>query len=222
MSTTTLFVEHLLIGIQATVWLSLLLLSILGIPSPSIRTVFSTEWITVPVSLAIIYPLGIFVDNLADYLLKRTFLPRIRKVVYQREGCHLDSLTAMKVIVRSKDVFVTNYLNYIMIRMRLARSTTLNFLLISLALVLFTILRLSTQLPNTYLRLVLTEIMVGVGLSFAAFATWWNIASTFERQKIRAYRLQVSPGNRACAFVQETDTAREISIQQGEVRDGSL
>ena len=69
MNTTSVLVEHLLSGVQAMVWFTLLTLSIFGFDWINPEKFKGFETLSSFVLLAITYPLGIFIDNLSDILL---------------------------------------------------------------------------------------------------------------------------------------------------------
>lgn len=71
MSTTEVLFEHLLGGIQAIIWVSLIILSALGIEWIDFENIKNFNYAFSLVALAFVYPLGVFMDNLSDKLLSR-------------------------------------------------------------------------------------------------------------------------------------------------------
>ena len=88
MSTTDLFVELIVIGIGAALWLSLL-----------VFTVFGTNWVSaeamssllalIPLA-ATVYVLGIVVDRIADIVFNWLWDQRMRRKVYDDEETYFD------------------------------------------------------------------------------------------------------------------------------------
>lgn len=187
MSTTSLIIEHVITGIQAAIWILLILLTIFGYSWLDITVIRDFSTILTILGLAIIYPIGIFVDNLADQLFDK-WMQRIRTRRFALEGFHTEqpSLTAMYLLQRTDDDFLKAYFNYIRVRIRVSRSTTVNFALITISSTLFTLIRCN-NLPNLIL-ICTTEILVGTSLTVLALWAWRKVTDTFAKQIARSFQ----------------------------------
>lgn len=70
MTTTALLIEHLIGGMHALVWFALIVLTLFGFHWIDIDKLKGTEAFVLPLLLAIAYPFGVFIDNLADDIFK--------------------------------------------------------------------------------------------------------------------------------------------------------
>lgn len=135
--------------------------------------------------LAAIYPIGIFVDELADYI-SHPWIKRIRDRRFHSEGLDPDNsnLQAMYLLQRTDDDFLRSYFNYIRMRVRVSRSTALNLALTTAAAVIFSIVRFRHS--QGFALVIFAEILIGV-LS-TTLATWVlsRVSDTFAKQLARA------------------------------------
>lgn len=187
MSTTALFFEHLIAGLQATVWLLLLILLLFGFDWMALNVVQDFMALLTFVGLAIAYPIGIFVDELADFLFK-PWMKRIRRRRYAREGVEPDAvnMTAFYVLQRIDDEFLKTYFNYIRTRIRVSRSSAFNLALMTLMGVLFTLVRLNDAAK--FIPVLMAEILMGSLLTGGAIWVWREVTDTFSKQIVRAYQ----------------------------------
>jgi hypothetical protein len=181
MSTTVLFVEHLITGFQATVWTSLLVLSVFGYEWVDLNKYKDFIAIVTMLVISFIYPLGVFVDNTSDELLKSWN----RKI---REKCIEDkTLSARKLLTITDDDAFAEYLGYV--RTRISRSTFLNFLLITLTAIIFTATRLQVVCGSDFWKVIVFEIIVGSFIKIFALANWHKISHTFAKQIARGFEI---------------------------------
>lgn len=188
MTTTVLFIEHLITGLQSFIWLSLLTFSITGYNWFRFDLFKGFELFISFIALAIIYPIGIFVDNIADDLFKK-WSKKIRDKIMSKEKVEYESLTVMKILYHSNDEFLKNYLGYIRTRIRISRSTALNFLIITILSVLFTIIRLNNLRATQFLELIIIETFIGVLIVIISIISWYRITQVFAKQIAYAYKM---------------------------------
>ena len=172
MSTTNLVVEIVIIGVQVSIWLGCFLLT------------FSLEWVrTIDLSAAkdwlnlilvvlfsIAYPLGIAVDRGADslfrWLNKTSNLSR--RGMYGRLSDHVKVRRDLqRMIVYMNENRSTDLIDYPRSRLRIARATTFNAVLISLSLCFLLSLRGGLDLPST---LIADIGILALGVSVAALS----------------------------------------------------
>ena len=84
MNTTNLFVELIVIGIFACLWLAIPLLAVFGAPIFPLNLGLSV-FAAIPI-LSVVYVLGIITDRLADELFERLFLDRLRAYILLKDS----------------------------------------------------------------------------------------------------------------------------------------
>jgi hypothetical protein len=151
MTSTAIFAEILVVGLQATIWLALtalLVADLNGINTSGIRPAITSlkEWaalITVFV-IGLAYALGIIIDRLSDsissFFEKKYFPDKKRRKECMKEleknGLHVElplSVGLMRLFVMAKNPEMTKFLEYIRSRMRIARSMSFNLIPITIA-----------------------------------------------------------------------------------------
>src|ERR1700750_730288 len=141
MSTTSLFIELLITGVHTFLGLILLFLCFFGFDWINLERIKDSEAVLAVLLLPIVYPIGIFVDYLADEVL-RPWEIKIRQQFLQNS-----TQSAMKLLIEMKDPSLSNHLGYIRSKIRISRSSTLNFALMTVTGIAFTIIRCG-GIPN--------------------------------------------------------------------------
>lgn len=154
MTSTTIFAEILVVGLQAAIWLGLLLLLIADFKGGNIEAVLRLmtsfkEWAALITAfmLGLAYALGIIVDRLADSassLLEKQIYPEKKRREKALEELRKDgfsvelpsSVGLRRLRVMSANPEMTKFLEYIRSRMRIARSTSFNLIPLTLVAVL--------------------------------------------------------------------------------------
>ena len=124
MNTTDLFVELIVIGVGATMWVALLVLSIFGYAWVSFDHLFALPSL-LPI-LAITYIFGIVTDRIADSLFDKVWKPKLAQQFYQQDGDDYDD--RRYVYLRSERL--ASLLEYGRSRLRICRGWVLNTTLI--------------------------------------------------------------------------------------------
>jgi len=128
MNTANVYTEALVCGIQATLWIFISVVHIVGVDHvvPILNNLKEWDILLTIVVLLFCYPLGIIVDRLADVLF--TFLPPdkvLSSIKYIERKCK----SGLK---DEREAFITkierrfDFLKYLNSRIRLMRSTALN------------------------------------------------------------------------------------------------
>jgi len=126
LSTTELFVEHIISGILSVVWLMSFVFCLTGV-DPGFFPALQEYWpFFALVITAIAYPIGIIVDTVADILLARQN-GKIRAKYNLPE-----SFTILEMINKWKDDNLKSYFTYNRFKTRVARSSMINFLMIAI------------------------------------------------------------------------------------------
>lgn len=128
MSTTNLFVELLVIGVGASIWLVLVVLSMFGTSWVPVEQLFSPP-AALPL-LAIVYVLGIVSDRMADAVFEWLWNDDLRGSRFSSRGEYYNA----RRIILTRSERLSDLLEYGRSRLRICRGWALNSLLIAVGL----------------------------------------------------------------------------------------
>ncbi len=176
MSTTLLFVELLIAGIQVLIWFVLLIL-----------TVFGYEWaLTLPVQamhdwqilitaalLSFVYVLGILFDRLADVI----FSKWDRAIAYQRFPDAPHAFSVVRFQISKDNEYLNHQFEYTRSRLRIARASSLNFAITTILALIFVATRLTgiQDLSRLFIFIAVT----GIFLTGLATLTWYFLVRSY-------------------------------------------
>ena len=171
MNTTLLFAELLIIGLQAAVWIFILLLNVFGIGWVQMLQAGNlANWQTaiLIVLLSVFYVIGVIIDRAADALFSgwERKLSRIRF-----PGPPLPIVVLRFELARGNE-HLNHQFEYNRSRMRISRASALNFGLATLMGTVFILMRAQTSSPNARWLLLGTTLIIGVVLTLGATFTW--------------------------------------------------
>lgn len=139
MATTSLFVEILVIGSIAEIWITLFLLSLVGInaalASPVITLVEKFSTLLLFPLLALTYAIGWVINFLAERLFKPYFQTKLRDQVLK--GAGVQYTEARSIVVQNASEEVLDEMEFDRHILRIARGSVLNFLMIAVMLLLY-------------------------------------------------------------------------------------
>ena len=181
MSTTALIIEYLVIGIQAILWLASIILLFFGSDWFNIEKIKGFETIGSFLILPILYAIGMFIDTVSDRILEAWTLSIKKKCLQDK------SHSVIHLLLKSKDEWLSSYIDYNRGKLRVLRSSALNFLLISTSLPIATGLRLQGLLGNHTRFVVGFEVLLGAALTGLAIWSWKKITYTFYEHMKTAY-----------------------------------
>lgn len=141
MVTTAVFAEIIVAGLQAAAWITLVVLAVFGFGWADPAAIAGWSALVTLLVLAVAYMLGVMIDRLADNLVMR--LDRHRPPVPVDKPAPVED---MRMATLAKDDGVARFLDYQRSRMRIARVTLLNLLLLVPALVAFLTLRTRAEI----------------------------------------------------------------------------
>lgn len=181
MSTTSLFIEILLTGLQATIWLVLAILCFLGVDWIILERIKGFEAMITASLLPIVYPLGVVIDYLAD----KIFRAREKRI----RGKYISDPTqsAMDFVSRNKDTLIANHLGYLRSRIRVSRASAVNFALMAFWGMAFVIFNCRKRTGFPFWRVLLLESTIGFLLSFLSVLAWSRITDSFFRWVAKGY-----------------------------------
>ncbi len=164
-------------------WLCLLVGCILGADPKLLGSVKDWDAVLAVLLLPIVYPVGIFIDNLADDLL-RPIGRRIRKRFTLDE-----TPSVMKLLAKTKDDFLSRYFDYVRTRIRISRSSALNFTLITFFGELFLWIRWRPTFGATQGEWMGMVGLLGGILTALAVFSWYRITVTFSKKLAYGFSL---------------------------------
>lgn len=190
MVTTAIVAEILVTGLLALVWLVLAFLSITGlIRIDATMITHLKDWtsLILVLVLGLAYPLGIIVDRAADWLVG-PIDRRLRNNHFKYDDANLPkakvSEARLRMLLDAKNERLASFLNYVRSRLRLARSTCLNLILITLAATIL----LGTQ--NSIGSIELIAVTAGGLLLFLlSLFAWVRLSRTYYKRLAQGYKL---------------------------------
>ena len=173
MNTTNLFVELIVIGVGAVIWVLLLALSVIGYPGFSLDLDF---WpIFLMPFLAITYLLGIITDRVADSLIEYIWNDDLRDSYFENREQYYNA----RRIIFLKSEKMTDLLEYGRSRLRICRGWVFNGLAIAGSLLVFKHNWATDVSDIVYFGCVLS-------LSLSVFSFYsWRMLTKVEYKKIR-------------------------------------
>ena len=176
MSTTLLFVELLIAGIQVVIWFVLLILTIFGYEWVStFPTQALSNWqvlITATI-LSFVYVLGILFDRLADLI----FSKWDRSIAYKRFPNAPHAFAVIRFQLSKDNEFLNHQFEYTRSRLRIARASSLNFAITTILALIFVATRLRDI--QDYSRLLIFIALTGIFLTSLAVITWYYLVRSY-------------------------------------------
>lgn len=176
MATTAIFAELLVVGLQVLAWLTIVVLGVAK--KEAVIPAGLGDWSTLITLLivALAYVLGVLMDRISDSVFKL-----IEHEPVQKEGDPPVSVKRLTVASRSEPV--SRFLEYVRSRLRIARATSLNLALTTLA-VAFWLARKNHGPWRVVVALVLGAIAASIALWVAR-----RISKTYYERLTEAYEL---------------------------------
>jgi hypothetical protein len=187
MTTTAIFAEILIIGLEATVWIGLVIAALFDLEMANLSSLSNWETLITVLVVSGAYALGIIVDRVADSVFD-PFDNMLRTISLKgKERAKL--YTKMRLEVIGQDDGRAQFLNYVRSRVRVARATAFNLALITAA-ALFYIARRQSAIAGIGPRQA-GAIVVSIGLVLLALAVyaWARISKTYYWRLDDAYKI---------------------------------
>jgi hypothetical protein len=183
MKTTALFAEVLVVGLVGLVWLVLLLMILPGLNvnvGELLKLLSKHSFLSGVLLTALAYCFGVMIDRIADIIFDDWDHRRIRKKHFDVKEVKF-TVARMKILHRGGDD--VDFLHYQRSRIRIARASVLNFILIALtaSILLF---EKSAQGASMVL-------LLGFVLTLATLYSWHSISRAYYRRLGDAYRLSL-------------------------------
>jgi membrane protease YdiL (CAAX protease family) len=170
MNTTNLIVEFLVTGFQVAFWVILIFLIVFGVDWLTFEKSKDLGIPLIALLIPVAYPIGIFVDNLADFIFRKEDTKIRTKFITDKSN----SITRVRTL-SGADSPLTKLLEYQKMRIRISRSTFINFMIITLLIPPFIILKLEKILGDKTYVVFFTFFALSIAIVFLAFWTWKDI-----------------------------------------------
>lgn len=178
LSTTELFVEHIISGILSLIWILAVCFSMYEIEWSQI-SIIKEYWIILGlITTALSYPIGIFVDTLIDKILSN-WDDNIKAEHFKHPN-----ISVLQLIYTMKDANTTNYFTYNRFKSRIARSSFFNFALIGITSPIF-ILTNNSQLGINHHIVLSIMLFISFTLFAFAFLYIWYVATNSIHKKTK-------------------------------------
>lgn len=189
MNTTNLIVEFLVIGIQVAIWISLLVLIFIGTDWLEFGKVKELGTAIIALLIAISYPIGIFVDNLADRILKNKDKKIRNKFINDEDK----SIFRVRTLAGENSPLAELF-SYQRMRIRISRSSFLNFSLISFMLPILFIVQFQKYFGSNLIWACLLTLIIGGLFTYLAYWTWKDVSKRYYRRYPEAEKLLIEKG----------------------------
>jgi hypothetical protein len=164
-ATTSLFVEILVIGSIAEIWITLFFLSFVDInsalASPAVVLAEKFSTLLLFPLLALTYAIGWVINFLAERLFKPYFQTKFRDQVFK--GAGVKYTEARSIVIQNASDEVINEMEFDRHILRIARGSVLNFVMIAIMLLLR---------ANGNTSLVIAGIVVSLAIAIVSFFQW--------------------------------------------------
>lgn len=182
MSTTQLFVEHLIAGAFTLFGILIITIAITGFNPAMMQAVMDYQALLAIGSTALMYPLGIFTDNLSDEVLKGKN-EKLRKKHKLNEG----RITAAKLIAQLDNDSISRHFAYSRMKIRISRAAIFNFAFVSFSLAIFFLAR-GSEFPSIIVWVAVSvSVLIGATLSLFAYWNWYTISNNHHKLTARIW-----------------------------------
>jgi len=183
MSTTNVFAELLIIGIETLAWIALLIFSFFGYAWIDF-SIFNNFVIAIPLA-ATAYVLGIMMDRVSDTLLNGADHAIRKNVLGERAA---ESFSHLRSFVLAKSPYLSTDLDYLRSRLRIMRSSIINFGLLAITGAMFIWSRVPASI-NTRYTAAATAFLLALILSSLSYYAWRASSITYYLRLQTAFAL---------------------------------
>lgn len=175
MSTTLLFVELIVIGLQVTLWLALVVLLFFGHGWLNLSELVKWQTTGTLILLAFAYTIGTLFDRLTNRIFSR-----LNEGLKTREFPDPPAaLVAIRYAVAKENEYLNRLFEYTRSRMRIARATAINAPIISLLLLAYYFIRMNTWTLETKFAIGAFTVIFGLLMAVLAVHAWDKLMTTY-------------------------------------------
>ncbi|TYA97872.1 hypothetical protein [Seonamhaeicola marinus] len=179
MTTTQVFIELLITGFGTLAWIILIILGINGFDFSFLLQEEMPSILLLPIT-GLAYILGIIVDRIGFQIFKKKERKNIKKIFSEEDNN--DSIKLKVVYIIQKSDHLKSAIDYNRSRLRLARSWIINFLMITVSLLLYCLVNLDKR-PIVFLSLSIFSLI----FCFLSFYTWSKLSSDYYKNIKSSY-----------------------------------
>lgn len=179
MGTTVFFIEILIIGLQAVVWVAMLAAALFGTRLSDLAAFQGWEASVTLVFLALAYSLGLLADRLADALFSPLDHRMRPSIIPDKEA----PVWRMRLYLISRANGLTEFVEHSRTRIRIVRATAFNMLMLMASAAAVWIAGRTALSPVSMILFLLVG-AAGVGVSFYA---WRRMTKAYYKRMHQAY-----------------------------------
>ncbi|MBY0091574.1 hypothetical protein H7S74_22870 [Priestia aryabhattai] len=190
-NTTNMLIEHLINGFHFFVAIILLVLTVLGLDffQPLYKILIgSNKDILLAIFilfLPLVYTLGLIIDNFVDDIIFQAWENKIKN------NESLKGKSARELIMLANDQNQANQFDYIRMKIRITRTSTFNFTLITILSFILSLTRLYPQYLNTKEFMIIATLIITMGLilTYLSFWSWKNNTISFRKRVNEGFKM---------------------------------
>jgi len=183
MTTTNVFAELLIIGVETLAWIALLIFCLFGYGWIDF-SIFNNLAIAIPLA-ALTYVLGIIMDRVSDTLLAGPDHAIRREVLGESAA---QSFAPLRIYILAQSPHLSTDLDYLRSRLRIMRSSIINFSLLAIFGAAFILTRLH-MVPSIHYGAAATVFLVGAILASLSYYAWRASSITYYLRLQTAFAL---------------------------------
>lgn len=179
MNTTLIFAELLIIGLQTGLWLFFIVANLFGyewLGKIDLAALANWETTILIIGVSILYMLGIAADRIADLFFAKWEIKIKDKFI---PDSPLPPLTVMRFEVSKGNEYLNKHFEYTRSRMRIARASSLNFLLSTILAATSIVFRLDVITYPEKWNLLFVVVIVGFVITVISIYAWHNLTSSY-------------------------------------------
>lgn len=174
--------EILIAGLQAFIWFSVFLFAFFG-NGPIDLNMFQGGGLITLIMIALAYSLGILVDRVADTIFSPLDHKLRRRVIPEKDA----PVREMRLYLMSIDDGTSKVLEYMRSRLRTARATALNVVMIFGSLVVYRLLKQGAFFD----AITLFEFLITIVVVAVCYFAWQRITKAYYLRLAQAYHIVV-------------------------------
>jgi len=178
MNTTLLFVELLVTGLQSSVWVFILLITVYGygwLQSLDFQKISDWDTLLTVFFLSFSYTLGIIMDRAADMVFSKWNKSIGKKIIPSSNR----PLSAMRFELGKENEYLNNQFEYTRSRMRIARASSVNFGLITILALIFIVVQIHPSTEAQKWAYIFITLIVGGLLTGLSVYAWRELTITY-------------------------------------------
>ena len=198
MSTTLIFAELLIIGLEVAIWLFILGIDIFGyqwLQGGQIPILNNWQTIFVTLFFSLIYVLGVIFDRIADtafsrwnHQIRNKIIPQVKnQIIPSNIPAHV---AVIRFEVGKENEALNHQFEYTRSRIRITRASSLNFVVITFLIAIFIVVYLQSN--PVWWKYLCFSLGIGITLTVASIFTWYRLTVAYLRFLKSSYDFETS------------------------------